>query len=117
MSASRWSGIASAKPNPKRSVATKAQPGPPLPEDHRGQGDVPAPAGHVLGEPAGESDREERATERRQHAGGDDRGVAHPEDGDPDGVGRARMLADGADAQPDRRLEEDHEGEDDGTRT
>ena len=32
MSASRWSGIASAKPNPKRSVATNAQPGRHLPK-------------------------------------------------------------------------------------
>ena len=49
--------------------------------------------------------------------GGDDRRVAHAVHGDPDRVGRARMLADRADAQADRRLEEDDVGEDDDART
>ena len=57
MSASRWSGIASAKPKPKRSVATNAQPGPPLAEDDRRERDEAAAARHVLGERADEADR------------------------------------------------------------
>ena len=43
----------------------------------------------------------------------DDGGVAGRVDRDPDRVGGARMLADRADAQPDRRLEEHDPGGDD----
>ena len=45
--------------------------------------------------------------------GEDDRRVARLVDGDPDRVGRARMLADGADAEADRRLEEHDPGGED----
>src|SRR3954466_2186668 len=65
----------------------------PLAEDDRGERNESAPCAHVLVERAGEPDREVRAAEGREHPGEDDRGVAHLEYGDTDGVGCLRMLA------------------------
>src|SRR5438093_634493 len=80
---------------------------PPVPEDERRQADEAAAGGHVLVERADVTDRQVRAAERGEHPGDDDRAVASPVNGNPDGVGRARMLADRPDAQADRRPEHD----------
>src|SRR5439155_12697734 len=60
-----------------------------------------------------EPDRKEGPAERGEDAGDGDCRVAHRVHGDADRVRGARMLAHRADAQADRRLEEDDVGEDD----
>ena len=49
---------------------------PPVPEDERGEGDEPAPGGHVGVERVHEAEREVRAAGRGEHAGDDHRAVA-----------------------------------------
>ena len=83
----------------------------PVAEDDRGQRDEAAARGHVLVERVDEPDREERAAGGREHARGDHRAVADAVDVDPHRVGRARMLADRADPEPERGLEQNDLGE------
>ena len=80
---------------------------PPVAEDERGERDEAAAGGHVLVERVDEADREVRAAERGEHAGDDRRRCSGSVDGDADGLRRARMLADRAQAQPERRPEDD----------
>src|SRR5919204_4602388 len=80
----------------------------PVAEDERRERDEAPPGGHVLVEGANEADRQERATQRCQHARGHDARVAHGIDVDADRVGGTRMLTARADAQSDRRLEHDN---------
>src|SRR4051812_124676 len=94
--------------------------GAPVPEDQRGERDEPATRGHVLVERAHEADCEIRTAEGCEHAGYGHRRVADEIDGDADRLGSPRMLAHGADAEADRRLEHDdvrddqkHEGQPD----
>src|SRR5690348_4554507 len=81
---------------------------PPLAEDEGGERDEAATLGHVLGEGVHEADREVRPAERSKHSGQGDRSVAGAVDADPDDVRCPRILADGADAEPERRLEDEH---------
>src|SRR5581483_7478421 len=82
----------------------------PVPEDQRCERDEAAAVRHVVAERRAarrEAVRQIDAAERGENAGHDDARVAHGVHVDPDGVGGARMLAARADAQPDRRLEDD----------
>src|SRR5262249_39860339 len=75
---------------------------PPVAEDDRGDRDEPPPARQVLVEEADVADREVRAAERRECAGGDDGPPADPVDVDANGVRRPRVLADAAEADAPR---------------
>src|SRR3954468_21128188 len=103
--------------HPEEQGGGKRAEGSPVPEDQCGERDEPAACGHVLVERAHEADREIRTTESGEHAGYGHGRVADEIDGDADRLGRSRMLAHGADAKADRRLEhddvrddEEHEG-------
>ena len=100
-------GTTSAVDAPKSSAAAKAPNGRQLPKITRRERDEAAAGGHVLVERADEADREVRAAERGEDARDDDRDVARLVDGDADRVRGARMLADRAQPQADRRLEDD----------
>src|SRR5581483_7027521 len=80
---------------------------PPLAEDERGKADEAVPLRHVLVERVVEARREVRAAERGDRAGRDDGDVARLVHGDADRLGRARMLADRAQAEPVRRTEDE----------
>ena len=103
----RWKAVAERAREPEQKARSERPERPPVAEDERGEGDEAAAAGDVLVEEVHVSDREVRAAERGEGAGGDHRAVADPVDRDADGVGSARVLADGADSQAERRPEED----------
>src|SRR5919201_915166 len=90
----------------------KGAEGSPLAEDERGQRDEPAPGGHVLVEGVDEADREVGAAQGGEDAGERHSRIARRVDRDTDGVRRAGVLADRADAQAERRPEHDDVGHD-----
>src|SRR5207248_9628025 len=83
----------------------------PLAEDQRRERDEAAPGGHVLREGVHEADREEDAAHRGEGSGSDDGGIAGAVDRDPDRIGRPRMLTHRANAQADRRAEQEEPGD------
>ena len=68
----------------------------------------PRPAVMPFWNELGAFEREIRAGQPGEDAGHDDVPIPQPDDVDADGVGGARMLADGARAQPPSRAEEEH---------
>src|SRR5437588_6348603 len=85
--------------------AEGADRGPPA-EDHRGEGDETAAAGHVREEVADLLEREVRAAEAGERAAEDDIGVAHEVDVDAGRLGSQRVLAAGARAKAEHRVEQ-----------
>src|SRR5262245_53771580 len=79
----------------------------PVPEDQRSEADEALAGGHVLRERAQEADRQVDPAERREHPRERDGDVPRPVDRDADGVRRPWMLADRAQPQADRGLEDD----------
>src|SRR6266511_4150011 len=79
----------------------------PAAEDHRGEGDEPAPARHAVLERAGRLEGEIRAGEPRERASRDHVLVSLAEDVDADGIRRLGVLADGARAQTPARAEQE----------
>ena len=91
-------------------MAANAQPGRHLPKMTAASAMYPRPLVMFSAKLPDEPDREERAAERRQDAGGDHGRVPNAVDRDADRVGGLGMLADGADAQADGSLEQDDVG-------